>query len=112
MTLNSQCVISKIVCLIVPRDSTTIVNYNDRNHPLLYPFLYIHRTLGSGAFGEVYQGTLLGPETDPTPVAVKTLHKGAGPEEQRKFISEAVLMRYMMPYITCIILYPIYSITT
>ena len=58
----------------------------------LFPFSFIDR----GEFGEAYQGTavdILGQGTGPTPVAVKTLRKGSTTEEQRKFLSEAALMR-------------------
>ena len=55
------------------------------------------RFLDQGEFGEVYQGTamdILGQGAGPTPVAVKTLKKGASEEEQKKFLSEAALMWY------------------
>ena len=57
------------------------------------PFRFIDR----GEFGEVYQGSaydILGSGTGPTPVAVKTLRKGATPDEHMKFLSEAHLQRY------------------
>lgn len=40
--------------------------------------LLSHRFIDRGEFGEVYQGNavdILGPETGPTPVAVKVIHK-------------------------------------
>ena len=49
-----------------------------------------------GEFGEVYQGTavdILAPNSGPTPVAVKTMRKGASYNEKEKFLSEAALMR-------------------
>ena len=53
------------------------------------------RFIARGEFGEVYQGSaldILGHGTGATPVAVKTLRKGATTDEQRKFLSEAALM--------------------
>ncbi|XP_014608086.1 PREDICTED: proto-oncogene tyrosine-protein kinase ROS isoform X1 [Polistes canadensis] len=52
--------------------------------------------LGSGAFGEVFQGNakeLDGPGTV-TPVAVKTLRKGASAQEKSEFLQEARLMSH------------------
>ncbi|XP_015176489.1 PREDICTED: proto-oncogene tyrosine-protein kinase ROS isoform X2 [Polistes dominula] len=52
--------------------------------------------LGSGAFGEVFQGNakeLDGPGTV-TPVAVKTLRKGATAQEKSEFLQEARLMSH------------------
>ncbi|XP_056419568.1 proto-oncogene tyrosine-protein kinase ROS [Hyla sarda] len=51
--------------------------------------------LGSGAFGEVYQGTakdILGPETGTQKVAVKTLKSDATDQEKVEFLKEAHLM--------------------
>ncbi|XP_053316144.1 proto-oncogene tyrosine-protein kinase ROS [Spea bombifrons] len=51
--------------------------------------------LGSGAFGEVYEGTaadILGPETGTTRVAVKTLKSDATDHEKSEFLKEAHLM--------------------
>ncbi|KAM4694286.1 proto-oncogene tyrosine-protein kinase ROS [Discoglossus pictus] len=51
--------------------------------------------LGSGAFGEVYEGTavdIFGPETGCTNVAVKTLKKDATDHEKAEFLKEAHLM--------------------
>ncbi|XP_075453845.1 proto-oncogene tyrosine-protein kinase ROS isoform X2 [Ascaphus truei] len=51
--------------------------------------------LGSGAFGEVYEGTavdILGPETGTSRVAVKTLKKDATDHEKAEFLKEAHLM--------------------
>ncbi|XP_015109279.1 proto-oncogene tyrosine-protein kinase ROS [Diachasma alloeum] len=51
--------------------------------------------LGSGAFGEVHKGEakgLDGPGT--TPVAIKTLRKGASAQEKTEFIQEARLMSH------------------
>ena len=67
-------------------------------HPSIYPYIYLFSFIDRGEFGEVYQGTaidILGQSTGPTPVAVKTLKKGATVEEQNKFLSEAALMRYI-----------------
>ncbi|XP_046814673.1 proto-oncogene tyrosine-protein kinase ROS isoform X2 [Vespa crabro] len=52
--------------------------------------------LGSGAFGEVFQGNakeLDGPDTV-TPVAIKTLRKGATAQEKSEFLQEARLMSH------------------
>ncbi|KAK2578971.1 hypothetical protein KPH14_011171 [Odynerus spinipes] len=52
--------------------------------------------LGSGAFGEVFQGNakdLNGPGTI-TPVAIKTLRKGATAQEKSEFLQEARLMSH------------------
>ncbi|XP_023290821.1 proto-oncogene tyrosine-protein kinase ROS isoform X2 [Orussus abietinus] len=51
--------------------------------------------LGSGAFGEVFQGNakdLEGPGV--TPVAIKTLRKGASAQEKTEFLQEARLMSH------------------
>ncbi|XP_043279081.1 proto-oncogene tyrosine-protein kinase ROS isoform X3 [Venturia canescens] len=51
--------------------------------------------LGSGAFGEVFQGNakdLEGPGI--TPVAIKTLRKGASAQEKTEFLQEAQLMSH------------------
>ncbi|XP_053568137.1 proto-oncogene tyrosine-protein kinase ROS [Bombina bombina] len=51
--------------------------------------------LGSGAFGEVYEGSavdILGPQTGTTNVAVKTLKKDATDHEKAEFLKEAFLM--------------------
>ena len=67
-------------------------------HSSIYPSIYLYSFIDRGEFGEVYQGTaidILGQSTGPTPVAVKTLKKGATVEEQHKFLSEAALMRYI-----------------
>ncbi|XP_078617344.1 proto-oncogene tyrosine-protein kinase ROS-like isoform X3 [Branchiostoma floridae x Branchiostoma japonicum] len=63
----------------------------------LYPRhkLSLTKMLGSGAFGEVFEGTatdILGPRTGDTRVAVKTLHKGATDQEKGDFLKEAHLM--------------------
>ncbi|XP_078698808.1 proto-oncogene tyrosine-protein kinase ROS-like isoform X2 [Branchiostoma floridae x Branchiostoma belcheri] len=63
----------------------------------LYPRhkLSLTKMLGSGAFGEVFEGTatdILGPGTGDTRVAVKTLHKGATDQEKGDFLKEAHLM--------------------
>lgn len=49
--------------------------------------------LGSGAFGEVYEGTVksVTDETE-TRVAIKTLRKGATDQEKNEFLEEAKLM--------------------
>lgn len=49
--------------------------------------------LGSGAFGEVYEGcvTNMGTERE-TRVAIKTLRKGATDQEKAEFLQEAQLM--------------------
>ncbi|XP_064404176.1 proto-oncogene tyrosine-protein kinase ROS-like isoform X2 [Halichondria panicea] len=57
--------------------------------------LKLENFIDRGEFGEVYQGTatdILGVDTGATPVAVKTLRKGANSEDQKKFLSEASLM--------------------
>uniref|UniRef100_A0A8D9DZJ2 receptor protein-tyrosine kinase n=2 Tax=Cacopsylla melanoneura TaxID=428564 RepID=A0A8D9DZJ2_9HEMI len=46
--------------------------------------------LGSGAFGEVFEGAARNLEE--TRVAVKTLRKGASPQEKIEFLKEALLM--------------------
>ncbi|XP_031627487.1 proto-oncogene tyrosine-protein kinase ROS-like isoform X2 [Contarinia nasturtii] len=49
--------------------------------------------LGSGAFGEVYEGFLGHIDTEPkTRVAIKTLRKGATQQEKDEFLQEAQLM--------------------
>jgi proto-oncogene tyrosine-protein kinase ROS len=75
-------------------------NCTDEDLDLLTKFprnkLRLENFIDRGEFGEVYQGTaldILGPSTGPTPVAIKILI-GQSPEEQRKFLSEAVLMRH------------------
>ncbi|NXG70179.1 ROS1 kinase, partial [Baryphthengus martii] len=57
--------------------------------------LNLHKLLGSGAFGEVYEGTavdILGDESGESKVAVKTLKKGATDHEKSEFLKEAHLM--------------------
>ncbi|NXM66645.1 ROS1 kinase, partial [Serilophus lunatus] len=57
--------------------------------------LNLHKLLGSGAFGEVYEGTAVGILADGTgesKVAVKTLKKGATDHEKSEFLKEAHLM--------------------
>lgn len=48
--------------------------------------------LGSGAFGEVYEGCVKNPEDPETRVAIKTLRKGATEQEKAEFLQEAHLM--------------------
>ncbi|KAL2098506.1 hypothetical protein ACEWY4_004986 [Coilia grayii] len=58
--------------------------------------LKLQRLLGSGAFGEVYEGVATGVpsvnQTSDTRVAVKTLKKGATDDEKSDFLKEAHLM--------------------
>ncbi|XP_052009911.1 proto-oncogene tyrosine-protein kinase ROS isoform X1 [Xyrauchen texanus] len=58
--------------------------------------LKLQRLLGSGAFGEVYEGIIVGSQiTEVVPerrVAVKTLRKGANDYEKAEFLKEAHLM--------------------
>lgn len=49
--------------------------------------------LGSGAFGEVYEGIVKNVDGEPeTRVAIKTLRKGATEQEKGEFLQEAQLM--------------------
>lgn len=49
--------------------------------------------LGSGAFGEVYEGCVSNVGNEPeTRVAIKTLRKGATEQEKAEFLQEAQLM--------------------
>ncbi|NXU48486.1 ROS1 kinase, partial [Turnix velox] len=57
--------------------------------------LNLHKLLGSGAFGEVYEGTavdILGDGSGESRVAVKTLKRGATDHEKSEFLKEAHLM--------------------
>ncbi|XP_009904369.2 proto-oncogene tyrosine-protein kinase ROS [Dryobates pubescens] len=57
--------------------------------------LNLHKLLGSGAFGEVYEGTavdILADGSGESRVAVKTLKKGATDHEKSEFLKEAHLM--------------------
>ncbi|NXJ83328.1 ROS1 kinase, partial [Trogon melanurus] len=57
--------------------------------------LNLHKLLGSGAFGEVYEGTavdILADGSGECKVAVKTLKKGATDHEKSEFLKEAHLM--------------------
>ncbi|RMC13082.1 hypothetical protein DUI87_10613 [Hirundo rustica rustica] len=57
--------------------------------------LSLHKLLGSGAFGEVYEGTavdILADGSGESKVAVKTLKKGATDQEKSEFLKEAHLM--------------------
>ncbi|NWR90991.1 ROS1 kinase, partial [Furnarius figulus] len=57
--------------------------------------LNLHKLLGSGAFGEVYEGTavdILEEGSGESKVAVKTLKKGATDHEKSEFLKEAHLM--------------------
>ncbi|XP_074649999.1 proto-oncogene tyrosine-protein kinase ROS-like [Tubulanus polymorphus] len=57
--------------------------------------LTLTKFLGSGAFGEVFEGcatNILGDSTGETKVAVKTLRKGASAVEKDEFLKEALLM--------------------
>ncbi|KAM6084950.1 proto-oncogene tyrosine-protein kinase ROS isoform 1-T1 [Theristicus caerulescens] len=57
--------------------------------------LSLHKLLGSGAFGEVYEGTaadILADGSGQSKVAVKTLKKGATDHEKSEFLKEAHLM--------------------
>ncbi|XP_073931842.1 proto-oncogene tyrosine-protein kinase ROS isoform X2 [Castor canadensis] len=57
--------------------------------------LTLHLLLGSGAFGEVYEGMavdILGVGSGETKVAVKTLKKGSTDQEKTEFLKEAHLM--------------------
>lgn len=60
----------------IRRDQITIANF-----------------LGSGAFGEVYEGFVRNVGAEPeTRVAIKTLRKGATEQEKGEFLQEAQLM--------------------
>ncbi|XP_055681919.1 protein sevenless isoform X2 [Lutzomyia longipalpis] len=48
--------------------------------------------LGSGAFGEVYEGCVKDSDDSETRVAIKTLRKGATEQEKAEFLQEAHLM--------------------
>lgn len=48
--------------------------------------------LGSGAFGEVYEGVVNDVDEADTRVAIKTLRKGATEQEKGEFLQEAQLM--------------------
>ncbi|XP_043482361.1 proto-oncogene tyrosine-protein kinase ROS isoform X2 [Leptopilina heterotoma] len=76
--------------------STLQVGQDDEMLPKLKrDEIILSRFLGSGAFGEVFQGTakdLNGPGF--TPVAIKTLRKGASSQEKSEFIQEARLMSH------------------
>eukprot|EP00731_Ephydatia_muelleri_P032224 Em0023g731a len=65
--------------------------------------LKVESFIGRGEFGEVYQGTatnIQGVNAGTISVAIKTLQKEASPEEQKKFLSEAALMRnFNNPYV-------------
>ncbi|XP_053919711.1 proto-oncogene tyrosine-protein kinase ROS isoform X1 [Cuculus canorus] len=65
--------------------------------------LNLHKLLGSGAFGEVYEGTavdILADGSGETKVAVKTLKKGATDHEKSEFLKEAHLMsKFNHPHI-------------
>ncbi|NXR03151.1 ROS1 kinase, partial [Sagittarius serpentarius] len=57
--------------------------------------LNLHKLLGSGAFGEVYEGTavdILAGGSGESKVAVKTLKKGGTDREKSEFLKEAHLM--------------------
>lgn len=57
--------------------------------------LNLHKLLGSGAFGEVYEGTaldILADGSGESRVAVKTLKRGATDQEKSEFLKEAHLM--------------------
>ncbi|ELU14564.1 hypothetical protein CAPTEDRAFT_134203, partial [Capitella teleta] len=57
--------------------------------------LALTKFLGSGAFGEVFQGAaknILSEASGETKVAVKTLRKGATDQEKEEFLKEALLM--------------------
>ncbi|NWX43370.1 ROS1 kinase, partial [Steatornis caripensis] len=57
--------------------------------------LSLHKLLGSGAFGEVYEGTavdILADGSGESKIAVKTLKKGATDYEKSEFLKEAHLM--------------------
>ena len=51
-------------------------------------------TIGSGAFGEVYEGraNTAQENTKPLKVAIKTLRKGAGEKDKAEFLKEAHIM--------------------
>lgn len=59
----------------VQRDQITIANF-----------------LGSGAFGEVYEGYVRNVGNEQTRVAIKTLRKGATEQEKAEFLKEAQYM--------------------
>jgi proto-oncogene tyrosine-protein kinase ROS len=51
--------------------------------------------IGQGAFGEVYSGTTaVDGEMEPVNVAIKVLHKDATEEQERSFLSEAIVMSH------------------
>ncbi|NXC43638.1 ROS1 kinase, partial [Penelope pileata] len=57
--------------------------------------LNLHKLVGSGAFGEVYEGTaldILADGSGESKVAVKTLKRGATDQEKSEFLKEAHLM--------------------
>uniref|UniRef100_UPI00398EDE67 proto-oncogene tyrosine-protein kinase ROS-like n=1 Tax=Pristiophorus japonicus TaxID=55135 RepID=UPI00398EDE67 len=59
--------------------------------------LTLQNFLGSGAFGEVFEGKaedILGPGSGDVRVAVKTLRKGATDHEKSEFLKEAYLMSH------------------
>ncbi|XP_067848326.1 proto-oncogene tyrosine-protein kinase ROS-like [Heptranchias perlo] len=65
---------------LFPREKLTLLNF-----------------LGSGAFGEVFEGKaedILGPGSGDVKVAVKTLRKGATDHEKSEFLKEAYLMSH------------------
>ncbi|XP_076835194.1 proto-oncogene tyrosine-protein kinase ROS [Brachyhypopomus gauderio] len=54
--------------------------------------LRLQRLLGSGAFGEVYEGVMIKNQNTEERVAVKTLRHGASSQEKLEFLKEAQLM--------------------
>ncbi|KAM6126888.1 LOW QUALITY PROTEIN: proto-oncogene tyrosine-protein kinase ROS [Pterocles gutturalis] len=69
----------------------------------LWDKLNLHKLLGSGAFGEVYEGTavdILAEGSGESKVAVKTLKKGATDRKKSEFLKEAHLMsKFNHPHI-------------
>lgn len=53
------------------------------------------RALGHGAFGEVYEGLVIGlpGDSSPLPVAIKTLPELCSPQDELDFLMEALIIR-------------------
>ena len=67
------------------------MRYNTKLTISLFLLIRLGTRLGSGQFGEVYNGVQQGPDGD-VKVAVKTLKEGAGEEDRVKFLQEAAIM--------------------
>lgn len=82
-----------LICLGLD-EKKSLANTGSKNIKCLFPLFFSCRALGHGAFGEVYEGTVVGIAGDPNPlqVAIKTLPEVCSEQDEMDFLMEALII--------------------